>query len=180
METKKRKICDEHRFFNNSWVDLYFFVEYKGKPLCLICRKTVAVMKEYNIKRHYDSEHKSTFKNSIGDLRKIKVNHFKSLLNSQQNIFKKQISQNKSIVRASYVVSQIISKNNRPFTDAEFIKNCMLAVVDEICPDKKKDFEDISLSARTCVRRTEELGNNLMQQLKEKINSFNFFFTRDV
>ncbi|XP_060845827.1 general transcription factor II-I repeat domain-containing protein 2-like [Rhopalosiphum padi] len=51
----------------------------------------------------------------------------------------------------------------------------MLAVVDEICPDKKKDFEDISLSARTCVRRTEELGNNLMQQLKEKINSFNFF-----
>lgn len=175
MATKKRKICDEHRFFNNSWVDLYFFVEHKGKPLCLICQKTVAVMKEFNIKRHYDSEHKSTFENIIGDLRKIKVNHFKSLLNSQQNIFKKQISQNKSIVRASYVVSQIISKNNRPFTDAEFIKKCMLAVVDEICPDKKKDFEDISLSARTCVRRTEELGNNLMQQLKDKINSFNFF-----
>ena len=39
----------------------------------------------------------------------------------------------------------------------------------------KKDFEDISLSARICVRRTEKLGNNLMQQLKEKINSFNFF-----
>ncbi|XP_060876930.1 general transcription factor II-I repeat domain-containing protein 2A-like [Metopolophium dirhodum] len=69
----------------------------------------------------------------------------------------------------------MISKNNRPFTDAEFIKKCMLAVVDEICPDKKKDFEDISLSARTCVRRTEELGNNLMQQLKEKIKSLNFF-----
>jgi len=105
MATKKRKICDEHRFFNNSWVDLYFFVKHNGKPLCLICQKTVAVMKEYNIKRHYDSEHKSTFENIIGDLKKIKVNHFKSLLNSQQNIFKKQISQNKSIVRASYVVS---------------------------------------------------------------------------
>jgi len=37
-----------------------------------------------------------------------------------------------------HVVSQIISKNNRHFTDAEFIKICMLAVVDEICPDKKK------------------------------------------
>jgi len=43
-------------------------------------------MKENNIKRHYDSEHKSTFENIIGDLRKIKVNHLKSLLNSQQNI----------------------------------------------------------------------------------------------
>lgn len=50
MATKKRKICDEHRFFYNSWVDLYFFVEHKGKPLCLISQKTVAVMKEYNIK----------------------------------------------------------------------------------------------------------------------------------
>jgi hypothetical protein len=34
MATKRRKICDKHRFFNNSWVDLYFFVENKGKPLC--------------------------------------------------------------------------------------------------------------------------------------------------
>jgi hypothetical protein len=39
MATKKRKICDEHRFFNNSWVDLDFFVENKGKPLCLISQK---------------------------------------------------------------------------------------------------------------------------------------------
>jgi hypothetical protein len=40
MATKKRKICNEHHFFfNNSWVDLYFFVENKGKPLCLICQK---------------------------------------------------------------------------------------------------------------------------------------------
>ena len=65
MATKKIKICDQHRFFNNSWVDLYFFVEHKGKPLCLICQKTVAVMKEYNIKWHYDSEHKSTLKISL-------------------------------------------------------------------------------------------------------------------
>jgi hypothetical protein len=65
MVTKKRKICDEHRFFNNLWVYLYFFVENKGKPLCLICQKTVTAMKEYNIKLHYDSEHKSTFKISL-------------------------------------------------------------------------------------------------------------------
>jgi hypothetical protein len=36
----KRKICYEYRFFfNNSWVDLYFFVENKGKLLYLICQK---------------------------------------------------------------------------------------------------------------------------------------------
>lgn len=63
-------------FFNNSRVDLYLFVEHKGKPLCLTCQKTVAVMKEYNIKWHYDSEHKSTFENIIGDLRKRKIKSF--------------------------------------------------------------------------------------------------------
>jgi hypothetical protein len=40
MATKKRKICYEYLFFfNNFWVDLYFFVENKGKSLCLIFQK---------------------------------------------------------------------------------------------------------------------------------------------
>jgi len=30
INTKKRKMCDEHRLFNYSWVDLYFFIEHKG------------------------------------------------------------------------------------------------------------------------------------------------------
>jgi hypothetical protein len=45
MATKKRKICDKYRFFNNSWVDLYFFVENKGKSLCLICQKIKFILK---------------------------------------------------------------------------------------------------------------------------------------
>ncbi|XP_060874765.1 general transcription factor II-I repeat domain-containing protein 2-like [Metopolophium dirhodum] len=69
----------------------------------------------------------------------------------------------------------MIAKCNRPFNDSEFIKKCMLAVVNEICPEKKKQFEDISLSARTCVRRTEELGTNLIFKLKEKVSKFDCF-----
>lgn len=43
----------------------------------------------------------------------------------------------------------------------------MLAVVDEVCPEKIKQFVEISLSTRTCMRRTEELGNNLFSQLED-------------
>lgn len=78
MATKKRKYCDEHRLFNDSRVDSYLFVENKGKPLCLNCQKTLSVMKEYNITRHYGTEHKLTFKNVIDDLRKRKINHFET------------------------------------------------------------------------------------------------------
>lgn len=51
----------------------------------------------------------------------------------------------------------------------------MLAVTNEVCPEKIKLFEEISLSTRTCVRRTEELGNNLFSQLKDIIPSLDCF-----
>jgi hypothetical protein len=36
MAPKKRKLLEENRVFNDAWTDLYFFIDCKGKPLCLI------------------------------------------------------------------------------------------------------------------------------------------------
>ena len=47
------KFDEEKRLVKDSWTDLYFFIEQKGKPICLICNKSVSVNKEYNLKRHY-------------------------------------------------------------------------------------------------------------------------------
>jgi hypothetical protein len=171
----KRKINDEHRIFKEDWTELFFFIEHGGKLLCLICNKTITVMKEYNVRRHYDNEHKAKFENLTGELRQNKIKHFLTSLGSQQNIFKSQNTRNEASVRASYVVAEMLAKNNRPFTDIEFFKKCMLAVTNEVCPEKIKLFEEISLSTRTCVRRTEELGNNLFSQLKDIIPSLDCF-----
>ncbi|XP_026818972.1 general transcription factor II-I repeat domain-containing protein 2-like [Rhopalosiphum maidis] len=132
-------------------------------------------MKEYNVRRHYDNEHKAKFENLTGELRQNKIKHFLTSLSSQQNIFKSQNTRNEASVRASYVVAEMLAKNNRPFTDIEFFKKCMLAVTNEVCPEKIKLFEEISLSTRTYVRRTEELGNNLFSQLKDIIPSLDCF-----
>lgn len=51
----------------------------------------------------------------------------------------------------------------------------MSAIVEEICPDKKKQLEDIRLPARTSVSRTEELGTNLIFNLKENVSKFDYF-----
>ncbi|CAG9786413.1 unnamed protein product [Diatraea saccharalis] len=48
-------------------------------------------------------------------------------------------------------------------------------MAEEVCPDQKNKFENISLSARTCTRRTEDLGDNLCQQLREKAQQFQWF-----
>ena len=52
---KKRKICDEHRFFQDKWTNEYLFVKTKDdKSLCLVCMQVVSTLKEYNLKRHYE------------------------------------------------------------------------------------------------------------------------------
>jgi hypothetical protein len=80
-----------------------------------------------------------------------------------------------SAVRASYKVAEIIAKHGRSFTDSELVKECVLAIAEEVCPEQKNIFENISLSARTCTRRTEDLGANLCEQLKDKAQSFTYF-----
>jgi hypothetical protein len=48
----------------------------------------------------------------------------------------------------------------------------MLALTEEVCPNRKRVFEDISRSPRTCARRKEELRANLFEQLKIRAKSF--------
>ena len=55
----KRKRDEEIRAFLDIWVDKYFFIEYKGLPKCLICNKELSINKDYNVRRHYLTEHKN-------------------------------------------------------------------------------------------------------------------------
>lgn len=58
--------------------------------------------------------------------------------------------------------------------DGELVKECIDVVADTIIESKdtKQTVKSISLSRRTVTRRTEELGQNLRDQLDEKIKSF--------
>ena len=52
--SKKRKITDEGRAFNDKWFEKYFIVQQNEKAVSLICQSNIACLKEYNIKRHYN------------------------------------------------------------------------------------------------------------------------------
>ena len=72
MLSKRRKVNVECRVFNEEWENKYFFMNHFGKPTCLICNASVAVNKEFNIKRHYDTKH-SNFSKFVGQARKDKL-----------------------------------------------------------------------------------------------------------
>jgi hypothetical protein len=70
---------------------------------------------------------------------------------------KKQSSYNESIVFTSYVVTEIIAKEGRPFPGSDFVRRCLLSVAEEVCPDKKINVQDVSLSVQTRTRHVQKL-----------------------
>lgn len=66
----KRKIDSECCFFNEKWsldyLDIY------SKKICLNCKESI-VLQKYNIQRHYETKHLSTFSLFTGKLRLDKL-----------------------------------------------------------------------------------------------------------
>lgn len=87
---KKRKVGSECRSFNEEWGINYFFVQANDKTLCLICKDTVAVLKEHNMRRHYETKHGSSYSQFIGTQHseKFKSLHRKLFLERKKLIMK--------------------------------------------------------------------------------------------
>ena len=80
-----------------------------------------------------------------------------------------------SAVRASFYVAKFIGESGRPLTDREFVKKCLIKVVQETCPDKLPCIRDVSLSVSTITRRIEDIGKHLHETLKESAKFFKYF-----
>ena len=142
--------------------------------MCLICRQSFNTLKSYNLKRHHEQKHDVIAK--LDDsARNTKLQLLKSNLQAQQNVFQKPASEDKAIVNVSLRICQIIAKKMKPFSDGEFVKDCLLAAVEELAPTKVKDFRKISLSRQTVTRRIDLISNQISKTLKTASNSFTYF-----
>ena len=88
MSGKRRKVYDEGQTFKSAWTEKYFFVEHYSKPVCLICQTSIAVMKKFIVKCHYETCH-SKYKEYVRENRKLKIKNLKSGFEQQTNLFKK-------------------------------------------------------------------------------------------
>jgi hypothetical protein len=55
---KKSKVTDEGGVFKEQRTKHCFFTYYNGKPVWLTSKRSLSVLKEYNFKRHYDTNSK--------------------------------------------------------------------------------------------------------------------------
>ena len=73
------------------------------------------------------------------------------------------------------MLAYTLAKHNKPFSDAEFVKECMFDAVDITCPEVRTKIEAISLSRSTIVRRIGGIAQNLSEQLFEAGKSFEWY-----
>ena len=145
-----------------------FLLKAETTVVCLVCHETVLVYKEYNVKRHYETKHASTFnKLSEADCAE-KAKQLDDSLATQQLYCKRAHESNESITKVSLEVALLVAKHSKPFAEGEFIKICVMKMTQHICPQKKKDFANICLAQNTVARRIKELSTDVQRQLGEK------------
>jgi hypothetical protein len=119
--------------------------------------------------------HSETFDKYTEKCRNDKLSEMKSSLTKQQNIFQSATKTNESAVKASYTLAYILASRSKPFTDGEFIQECLIETAKIICPEKLNDFKNISLGRNTMAERVNELATDIRGQLSDFCKDFQAF-----
>lgn len=172
MDPKKRKVDGENRKFSEEWTEKYCFVlpdTANAIPVCLICNKTVAIIKSSNLKRHYDTNH-GTFDKTFplgSSTRQQHVNKLAASYQGSKSVMVRSMTNQEKSTEASLRVAWILNKHQKPFSDSEIAKEIMVEVATALFEDKKDVV--VPLSARSNTRRTEILATDNKETLLNMI-----------
>ena len=177
--TKKRKTKEENRIFNTSWESEFLFTISGEKPVCLLCQSSIAVIKRANIQRHYISKHRD-FENTYPfgtKAREEKVTSLKQNLHKQQSSFNHFLTSSDCVTEASLLISWVLAKKQKPYSDGDVVKQCFQECVDSLFynfknkDQIKKQISDLQLSHQTVARRIDILSCDIFEQLCSDLKS---------
>uniref|UniRef100_H3ANB4 Uncharacterized protein n=1 Tax=Latimeria chalumnae TaxID=7897 RepID=H3ANB4_LATCH len=155
--------------FQEKWTDELFFVlhEISMKPICLICQQTGSAFKCSNLERHHTTVHAGFSEKYLpgSNLRKNKIEQLVTSFKSQQKIIKKSSSIAECLTEASFEITWILACHKKAFTDAEIVKECFLTSAEILKNAILKQIKGLQLSDTTVMRRVEEIGKDIQQQL---------------
>ena len=133
------------------------------------------MFKEFNVKRHDQAKHANAYDKLTGSKRTEKVKQLQGALASQQQLFTWACESNESVTKASYEVAMLIAKHGKPFTKGMFIKDCVMKMVENICPEKKQEFANVCLARNTVALRIEDILSDIQRQLGDRGVTFDYF-----
>ena len=87
----------------------------------------------------------------------------------------KWLNENESLTKVSYKVAYVLAKCSKPFAEGGIVKNCLLEVAEELCLEKSKLFQNLTLGANTVARRIADMGENIIRQIVSYASKFRHF-----
>lgn len=174
-ENKKLKVS---RKYDKDYLKLGFIQEpgseLDPRPLCVVCSESLSndAMKPSKLNRHLQSKHP--------DLAKKPVEYFQR----KRDDMKKQISslvkmtvEDKSIVKASYLIALQIAKSKKPYTiGEELIRPCLLQACEQVLGKQAlQKLKVIPMSANTVKRRIEDMAEDIENQVIEMVKNSTFY-----
>jgi hypothetical protein len=76
----------------------------------------------------------------------------------------------------SFDISYLTVKSSRPFTEGNFVKNCMLVASEELCcTNCVKEFESVSLNWIAVQRQIADISKDVETQFSEVFNKCVYF-----
>uniref|UniRef100_H3AFI1 Uncharacterized protein n=1 Tax=Latimeria chalumnae TaxID=7897 RepID=H3AFI1_LATCH len=94
--------------FQDQWIEKYFVLEKDGKHLCLLFKQSIAVMKDYNVKCHYETRHAAYTEEKAGGESSQGMNNNAAIIFSKK---KKSGEVSEVATRASLVAAHEIAKH---------------------------------------------------------------------
>ena len=87
-------------------------------------------------------------------------------------MFQKMHTDNEKTVQCSFLIAQRIAQTMKLYSEGDFVEKCLADVAEEMCPKMVQEFEKVSLSRWTIVRRIDELAGDICDILKDKVKNF--------
>ena len=142
-----------------------------GKSVYFICHDSIGMNKEFNITRHYKTKHVE-FKELSGQTRKDA-----NTRNLCSNIFHFCIkkSDHKRKYPVGYIVLKLIAEIIKFFVERACVIECLMAVVDFVCPEKSRYFHLLAFLEEELQDESRICQQNVRVSLKNTTVKFEYF-----
>ena len=138
--------------------------------------KVIDVMKEYNVKRHHEMQHKMQYEEYYGKTRIDIADHLKREYQKQKKVLNSFIKPQAANTGASYEIAQMLLKESKSFRDGKLVRYCTIKMAHVFGEDKiARKFETVSLSHQTIARRISDFGKYVSSKLKSIVENWVYF-----
>ena len=122
--------------FTNTVGPFQFFYGGEWDTRCLVCSQQV--LKNYNIRSHYETHHAERYHGLQGQPRREKVKELIAGLKKQQSVFTSRPDTSAAEVKASYLGVYNIALASKTYYEGEFVKTRILKAAEIVCSEKLK------------------------------------------